>query len=104
MNLKCRVPVFLHAGSRWSKHPKKIKGDCLVEYKYDGVRVVAIVKKNKVTLYNEMKIFNNFAHIENALSKPEYNNIVFDGEVMSDDFQALMKQVYKSERIQKMYI
>ena len=97
MNLKFRVPVFscmlAHDGA---KHPKKIKGDCLVEYKYDGVRVVAIVKKNKATLYSRNgKIFNNFAHIENALSKPEYNNIVFDGEVMSDDFQALMKQVYR---------
>ena len=97
MNLKFRVPVFscmlAHDGA---KHPKKIKGDCLVEYKYDGVRVIAIVKKNKATLYSRNgKIFNNFAHIENALSKPEYNNIVFDGEVMSDDFQALMKQVYR---------
>ena len=97
MNLKFRVPVFscmlAHDGA---KHPKKIKGDCLVEYKYDGVRVVAIVKKNKATLYSRNgKIFNNFALIENALSKPEYNNIVFDGEVMSDDFQALMKQVYR---------
>ena len=97
MNLKFRVPVFscmlAHDGA---KHPKKIKGDCLVEYKYDGVRVVAIVKKNKATLYSRNgKIFNNFANIENALSKPEYNNIVFDGEVMSDDFQALMKQVYR---------
>lgn len=97
MNLDFRVPVFscmlAHDGA---KHPKKIKGDCLVEYKYDGVRVIAIVIKSKATLYSRNgKIFNNFNHIENALSKPEYNNIVFDGEVMSDDFQALMKQVYR---------
>ena len=97
MNLKYRVPVFscmlAHDGA---KHPKKIKGDCLVEYKYDGVRVIAIVMKGKATLYSRNgKIFNNFPHIENALSKSEYNNIVFDGEVMSDDFQALMKQVYR---------
>ena len=97
MDLKFRVPVFscmlAHDGA---KHPKKIKGDCLVEYKYDGVRVIAIVMKGKATLYSRNgKIFNNFGHIEEALSKPEYNNIVFDGEVMSDDFQALMKQVYR---------
>ena len=97
MDLKFRVPVFscmlAHDGA---KHPKKIKGDCLVEYKYDGVRVIAIVKKGKATLYSRNgKIFHNFVHIENALSKPEYNNIVFDGEVMSNDFQALMKQVYR---------
>ena len=97
MNLDFKVPVFscmlAHDGA---KHPKKIKGDCLVEYKYDGVRVLAIVKNGRATLYSRNgKIFNNFPHIENALSKSEYNNFVFDGEVMSDDFQALMKQVYR---------
>ena len=97
MDLEFRVPIFscmlAHDGA---KHPKKIKGDCLVEYKYDGVRVIGIVKNGKATLYSRNgKIFHNFPHIENALSKSEYNNIVFDGEVMSDDFQALMKQVYR---------
>ena len=97
MDLDFRVPVFscmlAHDGA---KHPKKITGNCLVEYKYDGVRVIAIVKNNKATLYSRNgKIFNNFPHIEEALSKSEYNNLVLDGEVMSDDFQALMKQVYR---------
>ena len=102
MDLEFKVPVFscmlAHDGA---KHPKKIKGDCLVEYKYDGVRVIAIVKNGKATLYSRNgKIFHNFPHIENALSKSEYNNIVFDGEVMSDDFQALMKQVYRKSGAQ----
>ena len=102
MDLEFRVPIFscmlAHDGA---KHPKKIKGDCLVEYKYDGVRVIAIVKNGKATLYSRNgKIFHNFPHIENALSKSEYNNIVFDGEVMSDDFQALMKQVYRKSGAQ----
>ena len=102
MDLEFKVPIFscmlAHDGA---KHPKKIKGDCLVEYKYDGVRVIAIVKNGKATLYSRNgKIFHNFTHIENALSKSEYNNIVFDGEVMSDDFQALMKQVYRKSGAQ----
>ena len=102
MDLEFKVPIFscmlAHDGA---KHPKKIKGDCLVEYKYDGVRVIAIVKNGKATLYSRNgKIFHNFPHIEHALSKPEYNNIVFDGEVMSDDFQALMKQVYRKSGAQ----
>ena len=102
MDLEFKVPIFscmlAHDGA---KHPKKIKGDCLVEYKYDGVRVIAIVKNGKATLYSRNgKIFHNFPHIENALSKSEYNNIVFDGEVMSDDFQALMKQVYRKSGAQ----
>ena len=102
MDLEFKVPIFscmlAHDGA---KHPKKIKGNCLVEYKYDGVRVIAIVKNGKATLYSRNgKIFHNFPHIENALSKSEYNNIVFDGEVMSDDFQALMKQVYRKSGAQ----
>ena len=81
MKLDYSVPVFscmlAHDGA---KHPKKIKGNCLVEYKYDGVRVIAIVKKNKATLYSRNgKVFNNFPHIEDALSKSEFNNLVLDG-------------------------
>ena len=78
MDLKFRVPVFscmlAHDGA---KHPKKIKGDCLVEYKYDGVRVIAIVKKGKllciavmekyfITLYI-LANFNNFGMVEKPL-------------------------------------
>ena len=97
MDLKFRVPVFscmlAHDGA---KHPKKIKGPCLVEYKYDGVRVIAITQKNSTTLYSRNgKILSNFPHIEEALNKPEFNGYVLDGEVMSDDFQSLMKQVHR---------
>ena len=99
---KGTVPVFgcmlAHDGA---KHPKKIKGECLVEYKYDGVRVIAIVQNDTATLYSRNgKILANFPHIEEALSKPEFNNFVFDGEVMSDDFQSLMKQVHRKEGAQ----
>ena len=97
MNLDFCIPVFscmlAHDGA---KHPKKIIGECLVEYKYDGVRVIAIVKKGNATLYSRNgKIFSNFPHIEEALSSSKYNNFVFDGEVMSNDFQELMKQVHR---------
>ena len=96
------VPVFgcmlAHDGA---KHPKKIKGECIIEYKYDGVRVIAIVQNGSATLYSRNgKLLTNFPHIEEALSKPEYNDTVFDGEVMSDDFQSLMKQVHRKEGAQ----
>ena len=99
---KGTVPVFgcmlAHDGA---KHPKKIKGECLVEYKYDGVRVISIVQNGSATLYSRNgKLLSNFPHIEEALSKPEFNNFVFDGEVMSDDFQSLMKQVHRKEGAQ----
>ena len=91
------IPVFgcmlAHDGA---KHPKKIKGECIVEYKYDGVRVIAIVKNGDATLYSRNgKLLENFPHINEALSKPEFEGLVFDGEVMSDDFQTLMKQVHR---------
>ena len=96
------VPVFgcmlAHDGA---KHEKKIAGDCFIEYKYDGVRVIAIVQNGSATLYSRNgKLLSNFPHIEEALSKPEFNGIVFDGEVMSEDFQSLMKQVHRKEGAQ----
>jgi DNA ligase-1 len=96
------IPLFgcmlAHDGA---KHPKKIKGECYVEYKYDGVRVIAIVQNNSATLYSRNgKLLSNFPHIEEALSRPQFNNLVFDGEVMSEDFQSLMKQVHRKEGAQ----
>ena len=96
------IPLFgcmlAHDGA---KHPKKIKGECFVEYKYDGVRVIAIVQNGSATLYSRNgKILSNFPHIEEALSKSEFEGLVFDGEVMSEDFQSLMKQVHRKEGAQ----
>ena len=96
------VPVFgcmlAHDGA---KHEKKIAGECFIEYKYDGVRVIAIVQNGSATLYSRNgKLLSNFPHIEAALSNEAFNGIVFDGEVMSDNFQALMKQVHRKEGAQ----
>ncbi len=99
---KDTIPLFgcmlAHDGA---KHPKKIAGVCYVEYKYDGVRVIAIVQNGSATLYSRNgKLLQNFPHIEEALSKPEFEGLVFDGEVMSEDFQTLMKQVHRKEGAQ----
>ena len=99
---KDTIPVFgcmlAHDGA---KHPKKIEGKCYIEYKYDGVRVIAIVTNGDATLYSRNgKLLENFPHINEALSKPEFEGLVFDGEVVSEDFQALMKQVQRKEGAQ----
>ena len=99
---KDTIPLFgcmlAHDGA---KHPKKIAGECYVEYKYDGVRVIAIVQNGSATLHSRNgKLLENFPHIEEALSKPEFEGLVFDGEVMSEDFQTLMKQVHRKEGAQ----
>ena len=96
------VPLFgcmlAHDGA---KHPKKITGVCYIEYKYDGVRVIAIVQNGTATLHSRNgKLLENFPHIEEALSKPEFEGLVFDGEVMSEDFQTLMRQVHRKEGAQ----
>ena len=96
------IPLFgcmlAHDGA---KHPKKIAGECYVEYKYDGVRVIAIVQNGSATLHSRNgKLLENFPHIEDALSRPEFEGLVFDGEVMSEDFQSLMKQVHRKEGAQ----
>ena len=96
------IPLFgcmlAHDGA---KHPKKITGECFIEYKYDGVRVIAIVQNGSATLHSRNgKLLSNFPHIEEALSKPEFDGLVFDGEVMSEDFQSLMRQVHRKEGAQ----
>jgi DNA ligase-1 len=96
------IPLFgcmlAHDGA---KHPKKITGECFIEYKYDGVRVIAIVQNGDATLYSRNgKLLENFPHINEALSKSEFEGLVFDGEVMSEDFQTLMKQVHRKEGAQ----
>ena len=94
---KGTIPVFGCMLARdGAKEEKRLVGEVLIENKYDGVRCIAIVQNNSATLYSRNgKVFPNFPHIEEALSKPEFNNMVFDGEIMSDNFQALMKQVYR---------
>jgi DNA ligase-1 len=94
---KGTIPVFGCMLARdGAKEEKRLVGDVIIENKYDGVRCIAIIQNNSATLYSRNgKVFPNFPHIEQALSKPEFNNMVFDGEIMSDNFQALMKQVYR---------
>ena len=99
---KDTIPLFgcmlAHDGA---KHPKKIAGKCFIEYKYDGVRVIAIVQNGDATLYSRNgKLLENFPHINEALSRSEFEGLVFDGEVMSEDFQTLMKQVHRKEGAQ----
>ena len=94
---KDTIPMFGCMLARdGAKDEKRLVGEVLIENKYDGVRCIAIVQNNSATLYSRNgKVFPNFPHIEEALSKPHFNNMVFDGEIMSDNFQALMKQVYR---------
>jgi DNA ligase-1 len=101
------VPVFecmlAHDGAN---HESKITGKKLVEPKLDGVRVLTVVdyESRIVTMYTRNgKELVNFPHIVKAFEDNMDNwgrSYVFDGEVVSTSFQALMKEVHRKENAQ----
>ena len=98
------VPVFTCALAHDSaKHEKKMTGKKQIEIKLDGVRVITIIQGNKVEMFSRNgKQFHNFGHIIEELETvikdyPVPYPLVLDGEVMSSDFQDLMKQVHRKD-------
>jgi DNA ligase-1 len=97
-----KVPVFdCMLATDSAKHEKKMVGEMLVEPKLDGVRVIAIcdVDKDEVKLFSRNgKELLNFPEInkqfDDALDQMS-ESMVFDGEVMSDDFQTLMREIHR---------
>ena len=98
------VPTFTCALAHDSaNHEKKMTGKKQTEVKLDGVRVLAVCKGGKVELFSRNgKQFHNFEHIVKEIEavlavKPAPYDCVLDGEVMSADFQDLMKQVHRKD-------
>ena len=97
-----KVPVFeCMLADDSKKHEKKMTGEVYVEPKLDGVRVITIcdVDKDEVKMFSRNgKELNNFPKILQQFDEmldqmPE--SMVFDGEVMSDDFQTLMREIHR---------
>lgn len=95
------VPVFscqlAHDGA---KHEKRIAGTKLVEVKLDGVRVITVVYPDKTVIQYSRngRELVNFEHIKQQIAKHAVffsEPVVLDGEVMSANFQDLMKQVHR---------
>lgn len=100
------VPVFTCALAHDSlKHEKKMKGKKQIEIKLDGVRVLTVIQGNKVEMFSRNgKQFHNFGHIIAELEAvikeyPVPYPLVLDGEVMSANFQDLMKQVHRKDNV-----
>ena len=100
------VPVFTCALAHDSaKHEKKMTGPKQIEIKLDGVRVITVIQGNKVEMFSRNgKQFHNFGHIiaeiEQVIAeKPVPYDLVLDGEVMSANFQDLMKQVHRKDNV-----
>jgi len=79
---------------------KRIKTDIVaIEPKLDGIRCEGIVKKGKATLYARSgKVITNF---DKSIGKDleKLPDGVYEGEIMGEDFTALMRQVYRKEKI-----
>jgi len=85
-----------------ANHEKKLTGTKQIEIKLDGVRVVTIIKSKEhggtVEMFSRNgKQFHNFDHIcDEIKAVADFDeDMVLDGEVMSDNFQDLMKQVHR---------
>ena len=98
------VPVFTCSLAHDSaKHEKKMVGKKQIEIKLDGVRVITIIRGDKVEMFSRNgKQFHNFGHIIEEIETvikdhPVPYPLVLDGEVMSANFQDLMKQVHRKD-------
>ena len=105
------IPVFTCPLAHDSaNHEKKMIGKKQVEVKLDGVRVITVIqgdtshgKFSRVEMFSRNgKQFHNFGHIiaeieEVIKDNPPPYDLVLDGEVMSANFQDLMKQVHRKD-------
>ena len=95
--------MLAHDGAN---HEKKITGKKLLEPKLDGVRCITIinVESQTVTQYTRNgKVLDNFTHIVEQLQthiKEFDRSYMLDGEVVSNSFQDLMKQVHRKDDVQ----
>jgi len=118
---KYEIPIFeAQLASDSAKHEKKLVGKKILESKLDGIRILAIVEhtnpmldnKRKVTLYSRNgKEMKNFPHVVKQLEnsstlfaskkfeEERYKDYVLDGEIISKNFQALMKQAQRKTNV-----
>jgi|TARA_B110000914_G_scaffold208770_1_gene206515 DNA ligase-1 len=101
------VPTFTCSLAHDSaNHEKKMIGKKQIEIKLDGVRVITIIQGDKVEMFSRNgKQFHNFNHIIDELKEvikdhPVPYPLVLDGEVMSANFQDLMKQIHRKDTVQ----
>jgi len=105
-----KVPVFeCMLAHDSAKHEKKIGGKVCLDKKLDGVRVLTVIDgamgdvvsqftRNGKTLQNFTKItqFIRSKVLEMGNTRP----MVLDGEIVSNSFQDLMKQVHRKENVE----
>jgi len=115
---KYQIPVFGCQLAANSEGRPEMRGIKRLEPKLDGVRVLMMAimsDSGEVTVVSYSrngKIFENFSHIEDqvrdnytrivrkAATSNMYLGFVFDGEVIGNSFQELMRQARRKENVQ----
>jgi DNA ligase-1 len=101
-----RIPVFsCQLAQDSTDQPKKLRGTKRLECKLDGVRVLAVISGNSCALFSRNgKEFGNFPQVAEAILDSrkafQYGRgtggyFVLDGEIVGENFQALMKQAHR---------
>ncbi|CAB4125391.1 CDC9 ATP-dependent DNA ligase [uncultured Caudovirales phage] len=87
-------------GKKCKQLNKIISAGVFVSPKLDGYRCLAVIDNGEVTLYSRNgSEFNNFPSIKESLAKSFVGqSVVLDGEIMSDDFQAMQKTAFADKR------
>lgn len=99
------VPVFTcQLAHDSANHEGKVSGKKFIEVKLDGVRVLTVVYPDgRVDQFSRNgKELLNFEHVKRQISmfaKKFDEPVVLDGEIMSNSFQDLMKQVHRKDNV-----
>jgi len=79
---------------------KRIKGSSVyIEPKLDGIRCLAVVESGETKIFTRAgKLITNF---DNTLGRElaQLGDGCYDGEIMSNDFTDLMRQVYRKQNV-----
>ncbi|MAZ46343.1 MAG: ATP-dependent DNA ligase [Rickettsiales bacterium] len=97
------IPVFsCQLAQDCELHKKKLTGKKYLEVKLDGVRAVTIIYPSGIIdiFSRNGKELNNFDHLKDEIIKfldvtTLKKTIVLDGEIVSKNFQELMKQIHR---------
>lgn len=98
-----KIPVFDVMLAKDGKQCKKlneiISQGVYVSPKLDGYRCIAVIDRGDVTLYSRNgTVYKNFPSIVEELSEKYADyQLVLDGEIMSDDFQAMQKTAFNDK-------
>jgi DNA ligase-1 len=105
VNTPWEIPTFsCQLAKDSSDRSQDMRGPKRLEVKLDGVRVLAMISGNGVTLYSRNgRVFDNFLEIEDELRENLRHiretlgnrQVVLDGEIVGESFQKLMRQAHR---------